>query len=257
MKYVALGDSYTSAPLVPVTDVANGCFRSSANYPSLVAKELVADLEDRSCGGAVLAGLTKSQLPDVPAQLSALGQDTDLVSIGIGGNDGDVFQQLTQRCPGLRSADPNGAPCKAALTSGGKNVLLTTLAQTSKRLATALRAVQARAPEARVLVVGYPEIVAAGSPCDELPLARGDYAWAAKVNLALNTALKTAAAATGSTYVDVFSTSKGHDVCSDVPWINGSVTDQKRAAAYHPFAVEQEAVAGLVASAATMAAVTD
>jgi hypothetical protein len=37
LKYVALGDSYVAAPLVPVTDVANGCFRSSAHYPSICA----------------------------------------------------------------------------------------------------------------------------------------------------------------------------------------------------------------------------
>ena len=36
-SYVALGDSYTAAPLVPSTDTSNGCLRSSGNYPSLVA----------------------------------------------------------------------------------------------------------------------------------------------------------------------------------------------------------------------------
>jgi hypothetical protein len=40
--------------------------------------------------------------------------------------------------------------------------------------------------------------------------------------------------------------SRGHDLCADDPWVNGSVTDQKRAAAYHPFAEEQVAVADLV-----------
>ena len=35
--YVAMGDSYTAAPFVPLTDVAYGCFRSSNNYPKLVA----------------------------------------------------------------------------------------------------------------------------------------------------------------------------------------------------------------------------
>ena len=36
-RYVALGDSYTAAPLVPETDRSDGCLRSSGNYPSLVA----------------------------------------------------------------------------------------------------------------------------------------------------------------------------------------------------------------------------
>ena len=38
--YVAMGDSYTAAPFVPLTDVAYGCFRSSNNYPKLVAEAL-------------------------------------------------------------------------------------------------------------------------------------------------------------------------------------------------------------------------
>ena len=51
--YVAIGDSYTSAPLVPETDPRDGCLRSSGNYPSLVAAELEGTvLTDVSCAGA-------------------------------------------------------------------------------------------------------------------------------------------------------------------------------------------------------------
>ena len=41
--YVALGDSYTAAPFVPLTDVASGCYRSSNNYPRLLAAALHID----------------------------------------------------------------------------------------------------------------------------------------------------------------------------------------------------------------------
>jgi len=95
-------------------------------------------------------------------------------------------------------------------------------------------------------VIGYPQIVAADDACRELPLARGDYDYAEKVNLALTEMLRKAAQATKTTYVDVWSASKGHDVCSADPWINGSVNDEKQAARYHPFAKEQAAVADLV-----------
>ena len=98
-----------------------------------------------------------------------------------------------------------------------------------------------------MLVVGYPQIVAAGKVCDRLPLAAGDYAYAERVNRALTEIV--GAASSDSTYVDIFAASKGHDVCSTDPWVNGSVNDQKRAAAYHPFAVEQKAVADLVLAA--------
>ena len=51
--YVAMGDSFTAAPYVPLNDVAYGCNRSSNNYPHLVARALhIDDLKDRSCTGA-------------------------------------------------------------------------------------------------------------------------------------------------------------------------------------------------------------
>lgn len=249
LKYVALGDSYTAAPLVPTTDVANGCFRSSNNYPSLVAKRLGADLDDRSCGGARTADFRRSQFPDVPAQLTAVKPGVDLVTIGVGGNDDAVFNSLVNRCPSLRDSDPEGAPCRESMRSNGSDTLLAALDRTAPRVADLVREVKRRAPKAKVLVIGYPQIVSARDACDELPLARGDYAYAEQVNHALTEMLRTAARATGATYVDVWAASRGHDICADDPWINGSVDDEKQAARYHPFAEEQLAVADLVLAA--------
>ncbi len=234
---------------MPVTDLANGCFRSSANYAALAAAELDADLDDRSCGAATIRDLTATQFPGVPPQFTALGPDVDLVTIGIGGNDEKTFASLTRRCPALRASDPGGAPCRDAMQRNGRDALLSALGRTQARLTAALREVQRRAPEAQVLVVGYPQIVEADNVCSRLPLARGDFAYAEQINRALTDALRLAAQKTGSTYVDVWAASQGHDICSDDPWVNGSVADQKRAAAYHPFAEEQVAVADLVAAA--------
>lgn len=249
LKYVALGDSFTTAPLVPVTDVGNRCIRSTANYPALVAKKLGARLDDRSCGGARLVHLSTSEFPGVPAQLRAVKPDVDLVTIGIGGNDEGVFAQLTGKCPELRSSDPEGAPCQAFMSSSGHDVLLAALESTHHKLATILRQARQQAPQAQVLVIGYPQIVSVDHRCARLPLARGDYAYTAKVNAALNDALRKAAQESGSSYVDVWRASQGHDICSTDPWVNGSVTDLARAAAYHPFAQEQAAVARLVLTA--------
>jgi hypothetical protein len=245
-RYVALGDSYSSAPLVPVTDVANGCFRSSHNYPTLIAKKLGADLTDVSCGGARTSDFAHSQHPDVPPQLAALTRDTQLVTVGIGGNDEHVFSRLVNTCPGLRSRDPQGAPCAAYMQRRGGDALLDALRRSSASVVSVLREVKKAAPDARVLVIGYPQIVDPAHRCARLPLAAGDYAYGERVNRALTEALRTAARRTGTTYVDVWAASKGHDICSSDPWVNGSVTDQQRAAAFHPFAAEQQAVAALV-----------
>ena len=51
-RYVALGDSFTAGPLVPTTDLADGCLRSDGNYPSLLATSLDLDLTDVSCSAA-------------------------------------------------------------------------------------------------------------------------------------------------------------------------------------------------------------
>ncbi len=246
LQYVAIGDSFTSAPLVPVTDVANGCFRSSANYPSVVARALGAKLDDRSCGGAETTHFLSPQFAGVQPQATALKKSTDLVTVGIGGNDQEVFAQLIRRCPQLRDSDPRGAPCRKAMGASGSDRLLTALERTRTRVTDVVREVHRRAPEAKVLVVGYPQIVAGDNACKDLPLALGDYAYAEKVNRALTDALRSAAKATDSTYVDVWTASRGHDVCSTDPWVNGAVSDRQRAAAYHPFAEEQAAVAELV-----------
>ena len=247
--YVALGDSFTAAPLVPVTDVANGCFRSSANYPALVAQALRTKLDDRSCGGATTDDFTRSQYPGVPPQFSALNAETDLVTLSIGGNDQRVFARLVGRCPALRSQDPGGSPCRRSMGARGRDALLTAIRTARPRIVAAVKDVERRAPNARLLVVGYPQIAAADHACAALPLATGDYAYAVQVNQALTETMRRAAQATGATYVDVWRASGGHDICSADPWVNGAVTDQKRAARYHPFAEEQRAVAKLVLAA--------
>jgi len=249
-SYVALGDSYTAAPFVPTLDVAGGCYRSTNNYPALVARALGATLTDRSCSGAQTKDMTTSQLPGVGPQLDALSDDTDLVTVSIGGNDFSVFGTLVTYCPTLRASDPTGSPCRDAMRQDGHDVLLADLAQTSDRVQAVVRRVHQLAPHARVLVVGYPEIAPRHGTCpDLLPLADGDYRYANQVNERLDQALRHAAAVTRSTYVDVWGPSQGHDICADDPWINGQYTDQTRAQNFHPFAEEQEAVAGLVLDA--------
>jgi hypothetical protein len=49
--------------------------------------------------------------------------------------------------------------------------------------------------------------------------------------------------------VDMYAASRGHDICSAAPWVNGRVTDRQRALAYHPFAAGMRADAdGVVAA---------
>ena len=244
--YVALGDSFSAAPFVPEADLAGGCFRSSNNYPNVIARALVeASFVDVTCSGADTTAMTASSRTQlflqVPAQLDALTADTDLVTVGIGGNDFELFSTLTEKCPSLRAGDPKGAPCAAALGDTPS----TQIPQIVERVDAVLGQIAERSPRARIVLVGYPDVVPDDDTCDELPLADGDYAFVDRINRELNDALREAAARAKVSFIDVWTASQGHDICAKDPWVNGQYTS-RNAFAYHPFAVEQEAVAKLI-----------
>jgi lysophospholipase L1-like esterase len=231
---------------VPPTDTSNACLRSRVNYPALVAKAMPGTaLTDVSCSGAATGDMTTAQrgmTGSVPPQFDALDRGTDLVTIGLGGNDGGFFAAVLGQCTRLRTADSTGSPCTARLETG----LDASLQRIRGNVAGAVAGVRQRSPDARILVIGYPQIVPASGTCSDLPLADGDYPFAREVNQRLTEAVQAAAADSKAEYVDLWAPSEGHDICADEPWINGRVTSAQRALAYHPLAVEQEAVADLV-----------
>lgn len=229
--YAALGDSYTSGPLIPETEFARGCLRSSVNYPSLLAEALqVETLDDRSCIGARTTDLAAGQRllgEPLPPQLGALGPETDLVTVGIGGNDLDLFTALAA------GAVPDDL--EAATRRTGLN------------LEQALREARSRAPEATVVLVGYPRLVEPGETCpDRLPLTAEAVDAAARGQLLLRDAMRQAARRAGALFADLYAASRNHDVCSASPWVNGVRTERGKAAAYHPLAEGMRAAADLV-----------
>ena len=244
-RYVALGDSFTAAPLVPVTRIARGCFRSDANYPSLLAESLDLRLRDVSCSGATTRHLVRPQPTvrgaGVGPQLRAVDERVDLVTLGIGGNDLDLFGRLLRTCLDVRAADPDGAPCAESEVGGRMLAMAPTIGAHVQR---AVERVQRRAPDARVVLVGYPRIAPSAGICPgRLPLASGDVAFGDRVLRALDGGLRSAAEATGADYLDLYAASEGHDVCSDDPWVNGRETQAGLALAFHPLAEGMRAVA--------------
>jgi lysophospholipase L1-like esterase len=253
-RYVALGDSFTAGPLIPQVMPALGCVRSTHDYPALVATTLrVRSMVDVSCSGADTTDLRRPQATGfavVPPQLSALSPATDLVTLGIGGNDFGVYRRLVTVCPRVRLLDPHGAPCRAHFRGPDGDRLLAALDRTGARLDRAAAQIRARAPQARVLVVGYPRIAPTRGTCpDVLPFADGDYRYADLVERRLNAELRRAARGNRAGFVDTYAASRGHDVCAGADaWVNGQRTDVGRALAYHPFRAYMETVARLVAA---------
>ena len=102
-----------------------------------------------------------------------------------------------------------------------------------------LDGIRGRAPDADIVLVGYPHLVPEAGRCDLLPLATGDYDYVRGIWVELGPAMADAAAAADVTYVDLLGPSRGRDICAgSAAWVNGLVTDE-RAAALHPDAEEQ------------------
>jgi len=243
IDYVALGDSYSAGPLIPVQRIDPvACLRSVNNYPAFLAGYLgVTTYRDVTCSGARVRDLSRRQTPvipgaKVPPQLDALSRQTDLVTVGIGGNDFGLFGDLTSTCPFLAAQHPNGAPCRRHFTNvHGVNTKYRDARRIQAHVAAALREIHHAAGHARVVVVGYPRLLPARGTCPGAPFATGDYPFARHVGVLLNRSLRRAAAAHHAAYVGTYGVSRGHDVCAGArAWINGP-QNTAEAAAFHPF----------------------
>jgi lysophospholipase L1-like esterase len=239
--YVAMGDSYTAFP--GTSSIINtACSRSSTNYPHQLATALHYTLNDVSCSGAQTKDLTGSQKSGVAPQFDALTASTKLVTIGIGANNNLISSVLFLNCRYVVAENPTGSPCRNATTSWAA----TAFTQLKPQLVAAYQAIKARAPHARVLVIGYPQILGNSGACGRYSIATGDVAYVNELNAKLNDTVSAAAAAAGVEYVDLSTQSMSHGICSSSPWINGATTIPGLALAMHPFAAEQQAVATLL-----------
>ena len=251
--YVAMGDSYTAAPLFPLAEQEqiNGCLRSDQNYPALVASQLDVPLIDVSCSGASTTSMFAAQRfidNERPPQLDSLTSDTDLVTLGIGANDFRYFSKMIFTCLKVAKRDPEGSPCRDKnLTPKGRDRIERHLGEIRRNVSRVVRAIGRKAPNAQILLVGYPQLLPAEGTCrNKLPLAVGDYAYTRDLNLRLSNAVRKGGVKAGAEFVDLVEASQGHDICSKEPWVAGIRGAPKRAMGLHPYPAEQQAVAELL-----------
>ncbi|WP_445257501.1 SGNH/GDSL hydrolase family protein [Nocardioides aurantiacus] len=216
-SYVALGDSYSAASgVLPLSPTAPpSCLRSTRNYPQVIAATTATPVRDVTCGAADTTDFRESQGPGVAPQLDAVSSSTELVTMTIGGNDSGVFIGAISKCgaAGISTAG-RGNPCQQRYGSSFEDTIRTT---TYPALVQALQDVRAKAPEARVAILGYPWIVPSSGRCfPQLPVADGDVPYLRSLQATLNDAVARAAAATGATYVDLNGVSEGHDACKPI-----------------------------------------
>lgn len=215
--YVALGDSYSSGTGTRsyIAD-GSGCQRSTAAYPSLVAAARGYTLNFRACSGATVADVTNSQL-------SALSASTAYVTISVGGNDAGFADVLTEcALPWWASS------CNRAIDQAQAFVTNTL----PGRLNTLYASIRSKAPNAKVVVVGYPRIFM-GEDCNALTwFSPAEEARLNQTADLLNTRTRTAASARGFSFADPTSRFLGHAVCDDPEWING--LSNPISESYHP-----------------------
>jgi lysophospholipase L1-like esterase len=231
--YVSLGDSYTAAPLVPnATGNPILCGRSTNNYPSDVSRAIApSSFTDASCSSATTVDMTQSQsleggIQTAPPQFNALKAGDAIVTVGIGGNDAGLLS-VAEECAKLDILNPFGTACKNHYTSGGSDPNVAAVNATGPKVANVIAGIHQRAPQAHVLIVGYPDgLPTNGSSCWPLvPISAGDIKYFNSLETQLNSVLNSEAAANRATYVDTFTSSVGHDACKSTgtAWVNGII----------------------------------
>ncbi|MGO9959091.1 MAG: SGNH/GDSL hydrolase family protein [Solirubrobacteraceae bacterium] len=255
--YVALGDSYTAGPLVPhITGQPVLCLRSTNNYPSDVTRAIdPSSFTDAACSGATTADMTQPQSLAggriwAPPQFDALRADDALVTVGIGGNDADLIG-VAEKCVEIDLFHPFKPACKEYYDSGGVDPNVAAVAATGPKVASVLQGIHERAPDARVLLVGYPDgLPVDGTACWPLvPASPGDVLYVDSLEEQLNAVLAEVAGANDATYVDTFTSSIGHDACkpAGTAWVNG-IIPTSAAAPLHPNEAGEQNMANQVLS---------
>ncbi|WP_244278242.1 SGNH/GDSL hydrolase family protein [Gordonia westfalica] len=246
--YVNLGDSFGAGTGVRplVEDSPIWCQRSSKNFAHIVAAEEKYELIDVSCAGAETADFRTSQQEGVPPQLDALDANADIVTVMIGGNDKNTYGRTIELCSRAADTNPLGAPCTDRY---GQSLIAPVATDIYPAIRGALRDVKAKAPDAKVLLVGYPWLMPPTVGCyPEMKLAVGDVPMIRELQTALNDYGRRAAADEGVGFVDMLPVSVGHDACAGPPrWIEPMTAQGP--ARIHPNERGQEAIAEQVRKA--------
>lgn len=248
-QVVTLGDSYAAGPGInPIVD--GTCQRSGSNYGALVAKRLRAtNFQDSSCGGAdtkdLVTGQTRrGQVVNQP-QLSSVTEATDLVTLGIGLNNGGTSAFTLYVCiPELNLKEL----CDQYLSFPERDVI-DKVDEIADSVKLGIESIRDLAPNTRVVLVGYPRALPEDAECpDKLPLT-GEAADRLRLVLkSADVAYRRVAEETKVQYVSTYEASRGHDICSDEPWVNGIVDNSTTGggAQLHPTPAFMAAVADLV-----------
>ncbi|GAA2953729.1 SGNH/GDSL hydrolase family protein [Microbacterium schleiferi] len=276
LDYVSLGDSYQAGyGLNPFSNTSpfagdpNGCYQADGNYPHILAAYFGLTINDQTCSGAITANIGYGSatvsptdpnvilptLPDVSTlqvtlsgmtapqlQSAGLSADTDVVTVGIGGNDlgfssiATACMRLTVDSDPLYLADKVGAfdNCKDyfddPVNYPSAYLFGRITDSVAPRLATTFAEIRAVAPNAQVFVVGYPQVAPnnATDACFTDPLTANsvpyngvDLQFLHDIEQQLDDTIEAAATAANFTFIPTWDQTAGNTLCTPDPWING------------------------------------
>ena len=225
-KYVALGDSYAAGQ--GGGDYVDSCLQSPNGYPALLdAVKGTNLLRNVSCSLATTGTVTTTQL-------SSLNRGTTLVTLTVGGNDLNVAG-VAAACA---SADP--VACGNAISTAGALIYSGEL---TARLADTYARVAAAAPNAHVVVTGYPLLFAPSAN----PLIAQLNGATMLLNQTIHGVVAQAQAIRPNSsieYVDVSAAFAGHGIGDVDSWVYFAGPD-----AFHPTPAGYQAYAAAIQAA--------
>jgi len=223
VKYVALGDSYSSGTGTR-TFYESKCQRSVTAYPYLLHNAHPEwTFVNATCSGAKTGDV-------INTQVSSVTSDTNWVTYTIGGNDAGFSSVITECALPSWASNCNGAIDTA------QAYIQNTL---PGRLDLVNNAIKSKAPSAKVIALDYPRLFN-GTDCNALTFFSGSEM--TRLNQTadmLKTQVSAAATRAGANFVfrDVIPSFVGHAVCdggggSSTEWING--LSNPVGESYHP-----------------------
>jgi len=204
LAYVALGDSFAAGQGAG-SYLDTSCLRSADSYPAdAVAKKSVRLAINAACQGATTEEV-------VATQLERLNKSIAVVTITAGGNNLDTTGLLAV-CTVDQIACVQGLQSRSTALAEAA----TGTGPLYQGLASMIREVKAKAPDARVYVTGYPLLF-------DSPAPGSLEASVNSLTQGLNAVIARAAIYEGAQYVDVSGAFLGHGIGSAAPWINFSL----------------------------------
>lgn len=226
---MALGDSYAAG--IGAGRQRGEMERTDAGYPLRVAGALGMDLTYQAVLGATVEDVARDQVP-------ALGDATELVTVTVGGNDVGFVPVL------LEVVQPAWVSDSDAAIDGALDLIRGDL---PGRLTRLLEDVGQSAPNAQLVVTGYPHLFNGVSDCSLLTfVTRHEMDWLARAADELVMAIEAVTEDVGGLFVDVREGFDGHQVCDDEEWINGLAWPLHDS--YHPNAAGHDSYGDIVLS---------